>query len=505
MNLSDIKGGGGGANYTTLSVDVSANSSIDVEMGFIYDLNVTNTDLIVTLNAPDPFVQCKSIFINNSEYDVYIKSSLNYFLLKGQTLIKYWGNDSANIKGLQTKETNNWNDFFNYNETKIQAGNKAKDDEFGKSCSMSADGETCIVTSEKYDDETGAAYVFTKSGSGWTEQQMIQASDKDDGDSFGGSCSISGDGNTCIVGAYEEDTGGSRAGAVYVFTRTGSTWNQQQKLMAGNSSSSDHFGISCSISDDGNTCIVGAPNEDTGASNAGAAYIFTRVGSVWTQKQILLASDKAKDDYFGKYCSISGDGNTCVVSSPGNDPAGANAGSAYIFTRTGSTWSEQQMLLASDKATGDYFGTSCSISGDGNTCVVGAYQEDPYEIPNAGSAYIFGRAGSVWTEQQKITASDKESGDLFSRSCSMSNDGNVCLLGAEAEESGGYRAGAAYIFTRVGSFWNEQEKLMASDKEARDYFGIACSISSDGNTCLVTANEESTGGDDTGAAYIFEV
>jgi hypothetical protein len=162
----------------------------------------------------------------------------------------------------------------------------------------------------------------------------------------------------------------------------------QTKLMASDAQADDFFGFSCSISSDGNTCVVGGILEDTGGSSAGAAYIFTRSGSTWTEQQKLMASDAQADDYFGQSCSISSDGNTCVVSARQEDTGGSNAGAAYIFTRSGSTWSQQQKLMASDAEANDWFGYSCSISSDGNTCVVGARFEDTGGT-DAGAVYIF--------------------------------------------------------------------------------------------------------------------
>ena len=335
-----------------------------------------------------------------------------------------------------------------------------------------------------------------------TEQQKIQASDKQADDFFGFSVSISGDGNTAIVGAQGEDTGGSSAGSAYIFTRSGGVWTQQQKLLSSDIQGSDYFGFSVSISGDGNTAIVGAYLEDTGALNAGAAYIFTRSGGVWSQQQKIQASDKQADDRFGYSVSISGDGNTAIVGSRYEDTGATDAGASYIFTRSGGIWTEQQKIIASDAEAGDWFGFSVSISGDGNTAIVGAYGEDTGGT-YAGAAYIFTRSGGVWTQQQKIQASDQQGDDYFGYSVSISGDGNTAIVSALYEDTGSTNAGAAYIFTRSGGVWTEQQKIQSSDIQANDFFGYSVSISSDGNTAIVGAHNEDTGGTDAGAAYIF--
>jgi N-acetylglucosamine kinase-like BadF-type ATPase len=227
---------------------------------------------------------------------------------------------------------------------------------------------------------------------GLKEQAKIQASDKEASDEFGWSVSISGDGNTALIGVPREDTGGDRAGAAYIFTRSGTTWTQQQKIQASDKEQVDRFGYSVFISSDGNTAIVGAHGEDTGATSAGAAYIFTRSGTTWTQQAKIQASDKEANDQFGYSVSISGGGNIAVVGAYLEDTGGDRAGAAYIFTRSGTTWTQQQKIQASNLEGGDEFGWSVSISSDGNTAIVGARFEDT-GASGAGAAYIFIQSG----------------------------------------------------------------------------------------------------------------
>ena len=386
-------------------------------------------------------------------------------------------------------------------QEKIQASDKEAGDRFGMAVSISGDGNTAIVGAY-YEDtggaEVGAAYIYTKIGSSWAEQAKIQASDKQEADFFGQSVYISDDGNTAIVGAPREDTGGSLAGAAYVFVRSGSTWTQQAKIQASDKAVNDYFGMAVSISGDGNTAIVGAFNK----GGTGAAYIFVRSGSTWTQQAKIQASDKEANDLFGFSVSISGDGNTAIVGAYFEDTGAFNAGAAYVFVRSGSTWTQQAKIQASDKQESDYFGYAVSISDDGNTAIVGAYYEDP-GAADAGAAYIFVRSGSTWTEQAKIQASDKEVADYFGFAVSISGDGNTAIVGAYYEDTGANAAGAAYIFVRSGSTWTEQAKIQASDKEVNDQFGYSVSISGDGTTAILGALWEDTGANDAGAAYIF--
>ena len=229
----------------------------------------------------------------------------------------------------------------------------------------------------------GAAWA----GTGWgestivivtvTERQKLLASDGAANDQFGYSVSISGD--YAIVGAYADDDKGSNSGSAYVFKRDGTNWSEQQKLTASDGAASDLFGRSVSIS--GDYAIVGADYDDDNGSYSGSAYIFKWDGSNWVQQQKLIASDGAANDYFGYSVSISGD--YAIVGAYVDD---GSKGSAYIFKRNGTSWSQQAKLLASDGATSDLFGCSVSISGD--HAIVGAYQNDD-EGTDSGSAYAF--------------------------------------------------------------------------------------------------------------------
>ena len=240
---------------------------------------------------------------------------------------------------------------------------------------------------------------------GLIKQQKILASDKQVGDEFGVRVSLSGD--YAIVGAYREDAGISNisnAGAAYIFKRdtTTDSWSQQKKILANDKQANDWFGNSVSIS--GDYAIVGAYGEDEGGSNAGAAYIFKRSGITWSQQAKILATDKAANDQFGNSVSISGD--YAIVGAYQEDEGGSNAGAAYIFKRSGITWSQQAKILATDKQANDWFGNSVALSGD--YAIVGAYQEDEGGS-YAGAAYIFKRSGITWSQQAKILATDKAS------------------------------------------------------------------------------------------------
>src|SRR5210317_1315839 len=264
------------------------------------------------------------------------------------------------------------------------------------------------------------------------------------------------------------------------------TWGNEQKLLG--ETASDYFGYSVSIS--GDYAIVGAPYEDTGGSNAGAAYIYTRNPStgVWGSEQKILG--EAAGDEFGKSVSISGD--YAIVGAPYEDTGASSAGAAYIYTRSGTTWGNEQKILG--ETASDYFGYSVSISGD-YAIVVAPYEDTG--ASSAGAAYIYTRSVTTWGNEQKILG--ETAGDYFGYSVSISGD--YAIVGAPYEDTGASSAGAAYIYTRSGTTWGNEQKLLG--EVASDFFGWSVAI--DGGNAIVGAQYEDTGASNAGAAYIYEL
>ncbi|NOX87422.1 MAG: T9SS type A sorting domain-containing protein [Calditrichaeota bacterium] len=379
-------------------------------------------------------------------------------------------------------------------EVKIIASDTEAYAAFGNSVSIF--GDYAIVGASPDDGggitDAGAAYIFIRNGDSWTEQAKLTASDAQADDYFGHSVSISGD--YAIISAIGVDDGGDLAGAAYIFKRSGTTWTEQAKITASDAQANDYFGYSVSIS--GDYAIVGARMEDAGGGNAGAAYIFKRSGTNWTQQVKLTASDADAGDQFGWSVSISGD--YAIV---GADRKFAGiidyAGAAYIFIRSGNTWTEQAKITASDEHTNNRFGHSVSISGD--YAIVGAVYD--YDGGAAGAAYIFNRSGTSWTQQAKITASDGHTDNRFGKSVSISGD--YAIVGAYGDNAGGSFAGAFYSYLRSGVTWSQTSKTTASDAQANDKFG--CSVSINGDNAIAGAKHEDPGNiDAAGAAYIYK-
>ncbi len=378
----------------------------------------------------------------------------------------------------------------------------------------------------------GTAYIFERDINGnWSEGQKVVASDRGASDHFGISVGISG--NYAIVGAIfdDEDALGentmSAAGSAYIFKRDESgTWNEVQKIVASDRDEGDRFGISVSISD--NYAIVGAYFEDEDTSgiftfiDAGSAYIFEMDESgTWNEVKKIVAPDRGVDDRFGRSVSISGNYAIVGAENEDEDVSGENtflsAGSAYIFeVDERGYWNKVQKIVASERAEGDFFGKSVSILGD--KAIVAAYASDVEKgggtLFDAGSAYIFERDESgYWIEVKKIVASDGDTDDGFGNSVGICGDYAIVGASADGENAQGedtiFYAGSAYIFKRNGSGnWDEVQKIVASDRDTGDYFGEAVAISGDYIIVGAVHNDldidKSEPIGEHGSAYIFE-
>jgi len=333
-------------------------------------------------------------------------------------------------------------------------------------------------------------FAFSPSQAGadtWLERQNLLSSDGAVNDQFG-CVSISGD--YAIVGAPLDDDKGTDSGSAYIFKWDGTIWVEQQKLTASDGAAGDRFGWFISIS--GDYAIVGAFYGDSGK---GSAYIFKWDGTIWVEQQKLTASDGAAFDQFG--CSVSISGDYAIVGARQDDDKGTYSGSAYVFKWDGTIWVEQQKLTASDGAVNDLFGVAVSVNGD--CAIVGANRDDDNGT-DSGSAYIFKWDGTIWIEQQKLTASDGAVNDQFG--CSVSISGDYAIVGAYYDDDKGTDSGSAYIFKWDGTSWVRQQKLTASDGAVNDIFGVSVSIS--GDYAIVGARLDDDKGDNSGSAYIFK-
>lgn len=332
------------------------------------------------------------------------------------------------------------------------------------------------------------------------EAAKILAIDGAAGDQFGYSVSLSGD--TAVIGARfdSDELNGLESGSAYVFIRAGTTWRQQAKLTASDGKARDWFGVRVAISGDTAVVTADADDDDANGVDSGSAYVFTRSGTTWSLQAKLTAADGAPVDLFGYSVALSGDTAVFGAKFDDDDINGVDSGSAYVFVRSGTTWSQQAKLTAADGEPGDEFGYSVALDGDTVVVTANADDDDVNGI-NSGSAYVFTRSESAWHQQAKLTAADAAAGDMFGVRAAVFGD--TALIGARFTDDSGDDSGSAYVFTRAGINWSQQAKLTAEDGAASDGFGYSVSIS--GNTALVGAqsDDNDSNGVDSGSAYLF--
>ena len=463
--------------------------------------------------------------------------------------------------------------------TYIKASNSSTTDQFGFSVALSADGNTLAVGAAYEDSaaigidgtqgdaipfaDSGAVYVFVRSGDTWVQQAYVKASNTGLTDLFGCVVALSADGNTLVVGAYQEDSpavgiNGAQgdtmlsgdSGAVYVFTRTGTMWSQQAYIKASNTDGGDQFSRALALSADGNTLAVGAYLEsssaagiggnqlDNSASKSGAVYIFTRGAGTWTQQEYIKASNPAVEAQFGWSVSLAADGNTLAVGAVVEDTAALNSGAAYVFKRVGVTWSQLQYFKAFAFTAEDYYGQAIALSADGSTLAVGAIYEDSNAIgidgdssneaaTNAGAAYVYVRNGDTFSFHAYVKASNTDAGDELGRALALSGSGALLVVGASLESSNAVgldgdqsnnaalQAGAAYVLTRAPR-WAPSRYIKATNPDVGDRFGGAIALTPDSRVLAITALGEASAatginGDQTdnsaiasGAVYLIE-
>jgi len=390
-------------------------------------------------------------------------------------------------------------------EAKVTASDPQATDYFGFSNNLSDDGNYLIVGA--YLEDTGAsaggaAYIFLRSGSSWSQQAKLTPSTTQASMYFGRSVSLSADGSYAAIGAYGLDDNGSFAGGVFIFVRDGTNWSQQAKLTASDGAASDRFGYTLDMNRNGSYVIIGAY-----LNGNGSAYIFIRSGTSWSEQAILTASDGASGDRFGMGVAISDDGSKAVSCAYYDDPSSvSNAGSAYVFNRSGTNWSQSVNLVASDAATNQYAGYSASISGDGNYILVGAYGSLISGQSNAGAGYIFYYNGSSWSQQAKLEASDAGSTDYLGlATVDITYDGSYAILGARNDDDTATNSGAAYLFQRSGTSWSQKLKIKASDAYQSDSFGNSVSIDKVGRFVASGAyGDDDNSASSSGSVYIYE-
>jgi hypothetical protein len=365
----------------------------------------------------------------------------------------------------------------------------------GGSVALSADGNTALISASEDNKGVGAVWVFTRSGTTWTQQggKLTGAGEIGEGH-FGFGVALSSDGNTALIGGGGDNKG---VGAAWVFTRTEATWTQQGAKLTGGTEEkgAGHLGFRVALAADGNTALVGAPGDNF---KVGAAWVFTRTEATWTQQGLKLtgAGEITTSEHpgeFGVGLALSADGNTALIGGSGDNE---EVGAVWAFIRSGTTWEAQGAKLAGSGEVGKaHFGFNVALSENGNTAMI-AGGNDNTEV---GAAWVFIRSGTTWEQQgAKLTATGETGGGHFGVSVRLSADGNTALIGGVTDN---FEIGAAWVFTRSGTTWEQQgSKLTGAGENGKGLFGNSVALSADASTALIGGPNDNL---ERGAVWVF--
>ena len=362
----------------------------------------------------------------------------------------------------------------------------------GWSVSLSGDGNTAVVGGFLDNRSAGAAWIWIRSPGGWTQQgSKLVGTGAAANTQQGSSVALSADGNTAIVGGFLDSNG---LGAAWVWTRNNGVWTQQgAKLTASDPIGNSQQGFSVALSADGNTAVIGAK---ANSSNSGGGWIWTRSGGVWTQETELTDGFGVQ---LGYSSALSPDGNTVMLGAPA---ANNLAGAAYVWVRVAGGWKAQgippnalqpQPLSSPDAIGSAQQGSAVSLSADGNTAIVGGLGDNNHD----GAAWVWTRSGGFWTKQSKLVGFGAIGHAQQGTSVSISADGNTAIVGGPNDDDG---AGAAWVWTRSGGTWSQQTKLVSASALGKASQGWSVSLSADGNTAIVGGFRDNTS---AGAAWVW--
>jgi hypothetical protein len=376
----------------------------------------------------------------------------------------------------------------------------------GMSVSLSADGKEALVGAPADDGNIGAAWVFLMTDNGaWNYGYKLTAAGETGAGAFGSSVSLSADGTKALVGAPSDND----VGAAWAFTITVDNTDPsyplasatQDHMFTGGNQSGGLYGAAVALSGDGSTAMIGATRDFVSPTNPGSVWAYALSGSTWTQQgtKFTGTGGTAAFLFFGDSIALSADGNTALV---GGRADGNGPGAAWVFTRSGSTWTQQGAKLTANDESGDaHLGSSVALSSDGNTALIGG----PTDNTNVGAAWVFTRSGSTWTQQgSKLVGDDENGAGQFGTSVALSASGDTALVGGPQDASA---TGAAWLYVRANGAWTEQgTKLSGSGfgvgSAATQSMGTSVGLSDDGLTMALGSPTDNDGG---GSVYGFQV
>lgn len=369
-------------------------------------------------------------------------------------------------------------------------------DSFGFSAAI--DGTTVLIGAFKADIDgvidAGAAYVYVLGENGWFQQAKLVAKPAFAEDTLGGKVALNND--VAMLGVSRSDDKGEDSGAVVSFEREVNTWKQNQIFTAPDAKPGDAFGQSIALTE--SFLVIGAPKSDALGVDSGAAYIYKRESDTWRYQTKITASDGAAGDLFG--ISVALDGNTILVGADLHDEKAENAGAVYVYVLDDNQWQQEAKLMASDGGKTDIFGVRVALSE--NTALVSARRDDTEELGiDAGSAYIFVRDGSTWTQHLKLISPDGQADDRFGRGVALSGD--TAIISAMNHDANGANTGALYVYKKNTSGWDYTSKVVAKSSMPDDKFGWNVGLSN-GVAVVATPNHDAKG-QESGAVFILDL
>ncbi len=348
------------------------------------------------------------------------------------------------------------------------------------SWSVAVDGATVLVGAfgRSADTIAGGGYFFERIGGAWMETAKL-VSPGTGFDGFGQAVAL--DQDRALFGARYDDTRGTDAGAAFLFARVGGSWTLEAPLTALDGSADDEFGQTVALS--GDTALLGAAYDDEDGAFAGSAYVFQRVDGVWTQVLKLKADDAKTGDVFG--ASVAVDGDLLAVAAPGDDTFGSNTGAVYVFRREQGSWIKETKITPGNLSEHAGFGHAISLSGE--ILLVGAYGNDE-QAQDAGAAFVYRRSGTSWTEEAKLLATEPGQNHILGFSVAI--DGDLAIAGAFGDRHGGTlsQAGSAHVFRRQAGQWSHVARLIDTTPESQEYFGF--SVAAGGEHVLVGSPDD---------------
>lgn len=383
---------------------------------------------------------------------------------------------------------------INYTPQQIVPSDLTTNKYFGFHIEISSDLNSLFVSAPN-DGTKGAVYYYTKSGSAYSQVQKITSIDLSASDLFGACTSTNTDNSTLVVSSRQKN---SNTGAVYIFSKSGTGYIQSQKIIASDASSGNYFGWYTVLSSDGNTLVITSKGDLT----KGSIYIFSKSGSAYIQTQKIMASDAVTGDYTGEIVSMTPSADMIFV---GGEKNNSSRGAVYVFSKSGSAYTQTQKLVASDAVINGSFGVSVDNSLDGNKLYIGSNIASGSTAASAGAVYVFSKSGSAYTQTQKLVASDGLANDRFGVSLSIDEYDKNLIIGAFLDDSPVTDVGSAYLFRNVNGVFVESRKITDPNNVLSDYFGFPVKITMDGTTAFIGAYGVDVSSISNGSVYVYQI